>query len=81
VFALTGNEIPVKSTELTAPQLILEESYNFRLNKKLSLLAEADLDLTFDGKRNTVISSNPVSVDPKLGLELSFKDLFFVRRA
>jgi len=79
VFALTGNEIPVKSTELTAPQLILGGSYNFRLNKKLSLLVEADLDLTFDGKRNTVISSNPVSVDPKLGLELSFKDLFFVR--
>ncbi|HMH24630.1 MAG TPA: PorV/PorQ family protein [Puia sp.] len=79
VFALTGNEIPVKSTELTAPQLILGGSYNFRLNKKLSLLVEADLDVTFDGKRNTVISSKPVSVDPKLGLELGFKDVFFVR--
>jgi hypothetical protein len=79
VFALTNNEIPVKSTELTAPQLILGGSYNFRFSKKLSLLAEADMDLTFDGKRNTVISSNPVSIDPKLGLELSFKDVFFVR--
>jgi hypothetical protein len=79
VFALTGNDIPVKSTELTAPQLILGGSYNFRLNSRLSLLAEADLDVTFDGKRNEVISSNPVSVDPKLGLELSFKNVFFVR--
>lgn len=79
VFVLTQNEIPVKSTELTAPQLILGGSYNFRFNKRLSLLAEADLDVTFDGRRNTVISSNPVSIDPKLGLELSFKEVFFVR--
>lgn len=79
VFYMTQNEIPTKSTELTAPQLILGGSYNFRLGKKLNLLAEADLDVTFDGRRNTVISTNPISIDPKLGLELSFKDVFFVR--
>jgi hypothetical protein len=79
VFYETENEIPGKTTEITAPQLILGGSYNFKLNKKLSLLAEADLDITFDGRRNTVISSNPVSIDPKLGLELSFKDVFFIR--
>jgi hypothetical protein len=79
VFYMTKNEIPGKSIELTAPQLILGGSYNFRLNKNLNLLTEADLDLTFDGRRNTVVSTNPVSIDPKLGLELSFKDVFFVR--
>ena len=79
VFYMTQNEIPTKSTELTAPQLILGGSYNFRLGRKLNLLAEADVDMTFDGRRNTVISTNPVSIDPKLGLELSFKDVFFVR--
>jgi len=79
VFYETQNEIPGKSTELTAPQLMVGGSYNFKINKKLSLLAEADLDVTFDGRRNTVISSNPVSIDPRLGLELSFKDVFFVR--
>jgi len=79
VFYMTQNEIPTKSTELTAPQLILGGSYNFRLGRKLSLLAEADLDVTFDGRRNTVISSNPISIDPKLGLELNYKDVFFVR--
>jgi len=79
VFYMTQNEVPTKSTELTAPQLLVGGSYNFRLNKKLSLLAEADLDVTFDGRRNTVISSNPVSIDPRLGLELSYKDVFFVR--
>jgi len=79
VFYMTDNEVPTKSTELTAPQLLVGGSYNFRLSKKLSLLAEADLDVTFDGRRNTVISTNPVSIDPRLGLELSFKDVFFVR--
>ncbi|HEY9364067.1 MAG TPA: hypothetical protein VIQ00_12435, partial [Chitinophagaceae bacterium] len=36
-------------------------------------------DFTFDGKRNTIISGNPVSVDPHIGLEASLKDVFFVR--
>ena len=79
VFYETQNEIPGKNIELTAPQLMVGGSYNFRLGKKLSLLAEGDLDVTFDGRRNTVISTNPVSIDPRLGLELSFKDVFFVR--
>ncbi len=79
VFYETANEIPGKSIELTAPQLLVGGSYNFKLSRKLSLLVEGDLDVTFDGRRNTVISTNPVSIDPRLGLELNFKDVFFVR--
>ncbi len=79
VFYETQNEVPTKSTELTAPQLLVGGSYNFKFNSKISLLAEADLDVTFDGRRNTVISTNPVSIDPRLGLELNYKNVFFVR--
>ena len=79
VFYETENEIPGKNIELTAPQLLLGGSYTFKLSRKLSLLAEGDLDVTFDGRRNTVISTNPVSIDPRVGLELSLKDIFFVR--
>lgn len=79
VFYVTNNEIPVKSTELTAPRLIAGGSYNFKISNKMNLLAEADLDLTFDGRRNTVISFNPVSIDPKLGLEGSYNEVFFIR--
>ena len=79
VFYLTNNDIPVKSTELTAPRLMLGGAYNFRLNRSMNLLAEANLDLTFDGRRNTVLATDVVSVDPKIGLELSWKDVFFVR--
>ena len=79
VFYVTNNDIPVKSTEITAPQLILGGAYNFKLSRKISLMAEADLDITFDGKRDVVFSSNPVSIDPKVGLELSYNNVFFVR--
>jgi hypothetical protein len=79
VFYITQNDIPVKSTELTAPKLIIGGNYIFKLNKNLNLLAEANLDLTFDGRRNTVVSTEVVSVDPKIGLEVAWKNVFFVR--
>ncbi len=79
VLYLTKNEIPVKSTELTAPRVVIGGGYNIKLGKAVNLMAEANLDITFDGKRNTVFSSNPVSVDPHVGLEANIKDVFFVR--
>lgn len=79
VFYVTKNDIPVKSTELTAPRLIAGGAYNFRFNRNINLLAELNLDFTFDGRRNTVIASDFASIDPKIGLELSWKDVLFVR--
>jgi len=79
VLYLTNNEIPVKSTELTAPRLVFGIARDFKLGKKLSLLAEANVDVTFDGQRNTLISADPVSADPKLGLELNVNNVFFLR--
>jgi hypothetical protein len=79
VLYLTKNDIPVKSTELTAPRITVGNSYNFKLGETVNLLAEADLDFTFDGKRNTVFSGNTISIDPHMGLELSIKDAFFIR--
>jgi hypothetical protein len=79
VLYLTNNEIPVKSTEMTAPRLVLGVARDFKLGKKTSLLAEANVDVTFDGQRNTVISADPVSADPKLGLELNVNNVFFLR--
>jgi hypothetical protein len=79
VFYLTQNAIPEKSTELTAPQLVLGGVYNFKINKKISLQTEADFNVTFDGHRNTLISTSSISIDPKLGLELGYNNVFFVR--
>ena len=79
VLFLTNNDIPVKSTELTAPRLILGGSYDFRLGNGIKLKAEANLDLTFDGRRNTLLSSDVVNGDPRIGAELNIKEVFFVR--
>lgn len=79
VLYLTNNEIPVKSTESTAPRLVLGVARDFKINKKTTLLAELNADVTFDGQRNTILSSDPVSVDPKLGLECNFNNVFYLR--
>lgn len=76
---LTDNEIPVKSTELTAPRLTAGAARDFRLSKKTTLLAEANLDFTFDGQRNTIISSKLVSIDPKIGVEANVNNVLFLR--
>lgn len=79
VLYLTQNDIPVKSTEMTAPRLIAGAGYNFELNKTLHLLLEANLAVTFDGKRNTLISASPISVDPNIGIETSINRCIFIR--
>jgi hypothetical protein len=79
VLFLTNNEIPVKSTEITAPRLIVGGSYDFRISKQIKLKAEVNMDLTFDGQRNTLINSRSINGDPRIGIEGSLKDLFFVR--
>jgi len=79
ILYLTNNEIPVKSSELTAPRLVIGVARDFRISKKVGLLAEANVDLTFDGKRNTLLSADPVSADPKLGLECNINNIFYVR--
>ena len=79
VLYLTKNEIPVKSSEITAPRVIVGGGYSFPVGKSLTLTPEASLDITFDGKRNTVFGSDPVSIDPHIGLEADIKKVFFVR--
>lgn len=79
VFELTGNEIPENSTEITLPRLILAVSREFTISDKFSLLTELDMDMTFDGQRNVLIQGDPVSIDPHLGLEASYKQFIFLR--
>lgn len=79
VLYLTNNDIPVKSSELTAPRVTVGASRVFNIGKTSTVLAETDFDLTFDGKRNTLVSSDALSIDPKVGLEYGYKNIFFVR--
>lgn len=79
VFTATGNEIPSNSLEITLPRFILGVSRNFKLNEKINLLAETNSHLTLDGRRNTLIKSNPLSIDPLAGLELGYRNILFFR--
>ena len=79
VLIATGNELPENSVEITLPKLILGGARKFDFNDKVSLLAEMDMDATFDGKRNVLIKSNAISLDPHLGLEASYMNIIFLR--
>ena len=79
VFTRTGNEIPKNSLELTLPRLNIGAARRFDFLKKFSALIALDFDMTFDGKRNVLIRSNPVSIDPHIGIELGYNDMIFLR--
>ncbi|MFC3417603.1 PorV/PorQ family protein [Algoriphagus hitonicola] len=79
IYADTNNEVPVNSVELTLPRAIASLAYNWNLGGTFSLLTALDLDMTFDGRRNTVIASDLISVDPRIGLELGYKQVAFLR--
>ncbi len=78
-FTLTGNEIPTNSLEMTLPRLVLGAARSFSVVDKFEVLAALDLNITTDGRRNTVISGDPFSIDPAFGLELNYDKTIFIR--
>jgi hypothetical protein len=79
VFNETGNEIPVNSLEYTMPRIILATSKNIKISEKFNVLAEIDVDVTTDGKRNTLLKTDVFSFDPHAGIEASYKKKIFLR--
>ncbi|MCO6494938.1 MAG: hypothetical protein J5I91_04545 [Bacteroidetes bacterium] len=72
VFAQTGNDIPINTLELTLPRLILGAGKKWNI-EKFEITTATDFEITTDGKRNTLIKSNPFSIDPKIGAEFGYK--------
>jgi hypothetical protein len=62
-FRRTGGGHP------SAPGLGTAREFHF--GPKFGLIAEVDLENTFDGARNTVISTDAWSADPRVGIELA----------
>jgi len=81
VFAATGNEILRKSSEIALPKISLGFGYKIFFDKKQRFHATPSFDLLFttDGRRNTPVSGNPISMDPRFGLEIGYKDIIFLR--
>ena len=77
-FQKTNNEIPVSSTEITLPRLIVGAAFHTKKGK-MSYLAEADLNISTDGTKAGVLSGNKFALDPTIGVEVGFADRVFVR--
>ncbi|MBN2776636.1 MAG: PorV/PorQ family protein [Bacteroidales bacterium] len=79
VFEATGNEVPENGLELTLPRLLLGAGYDFKITDKFNLYSEIGLNTTTDGKRNTLIKTDLISIDPSFGVELGYSDIVFAR--
>ena len=89
VLLQTNNEIPKNTLEVTRPSFqlgggyekdfVLGEAEEGKRAKSIGFLAEANLNLTTDGKRNTLIKTNAISIDPYLGVELNYSKMIFLR--
>ncbi|MGI4874420.1 MAG: PorV/PorQ family protein [Janthinobacterium lividum] len=77
--AIAGESIPHNTTELTLPHFILGAGRQFKLPGKFTALVAVDAEATTDGQRNALISAKPVSVDPRVGVELGYRNLVFLR--
>jgi hypothetical protein len=73
------NSAPAARTEVTLPKATLAAAYSVRLGKDFSMLAEAGFDVTTDGQRNALVSTKWLNVDPRLGVEGSYKNMVHLR--
>ena len=79
VYLQTGNELPKNSSELTLPSIQTGIARSFTINKNFSAHSELDLDIHFDGERNTLYSANTTSVNPHFGAEIRYRDIIDFR--
>ncbi|MCQ2284888.1 MAG: PorV/PorQ family protein [Bacteroidales bacterium] len=79
VFQQTGNEIPENDLELTMPTLLLGGAKYVDFGKGFNATFALSLDCTFDGKRNTLVRSDVISLDPHFGMEFGYKKIVALR--
>jgi hypothetical protein len=77
-FQKTDNDIPVSSTEVTLPRLIVGAAFHTKKGN-MSYLAEADLNISTNGTKAGVLSGNKFAIDPTIGVEIGFAGRVFVR--
>lgn len=79
VYTQTGNRIPENSLEITLPRLSMGAGKTVVDRGKWMALLTADVDMTFDGQRNTLVKSKLTSIDPKGGFEVGYAEKVFLR--
>ena len=80
VFIETGNEIPENGLELTLPRFIFAAQRRFNTGwNDIYVSPEFNFVMTTDGRRNTLVQTNFLSVDPLFGMEIGWRDIVAVR--
>lgn len=79
VFQSTGNVIPVSSTEIALPKLVLAAAYEIETRGLFSYLIEGDIRISSDGTKSGVFSGEKIGIDPTVGLEIGYNKLAFFR--
>lgn len=79
VFEKTDNIIPVSSTELALPKIILGMAYLIGDKDRMSYLLAADLRFTSDGTDSGVFSGDRISIDPSFAIELGYQEMVYFR--
>ena len=79
VLTQQNQVIPRNSLEITLPRLILGAGKKIEFGTDYTFDSEINLDVTTDGKRNTVLKTDVVSVDPHMGIEFGYSDAVFLR--
>lgn len=79
ILANLGNTVPESAQEIIRPSLSTGVSYKYAVNQTTTATIALDADLTIDGRRNTLINADGFSVEPHVGLELSSRDVLFLR--
>ncbi|MEY2763769.1 MAG: hypothetical protein RLZZ205_193 [Bacteroidota bacterium] len=78
VFLATGNELPDNAWEIAKPRIITGGGRNF-FWRKYQFIIEGNLITTTDGKRNTLIAGNTLSIDPAIGMEIGYQQWLKLR--
>lgn len=85
VLAQTGNDIVTRSSEMNRPRAVLATAKRFPIffadsSRSAYIQPEINFEITSDGKRyGNLLNLNPLSVDPRAGLEFGYNNLVYVR--
>lgn len=78
IFERTNNEIPISSTEIALPKIIVGGAYRSDDRQAFTYLIEGDIRFSTDGTKAGVASGNNIGIDPSFGAELGYnKQVYF----
>ena len=78
VLQQTNNRVPENTIEITLPQAELGFSYNKQWGR-FSAGGELNGVFRFDGESYSVVSNKTFTLDPRMGIELGYNNLIFLR--